>query len=340
MTVARIPRPDPAPEGAGILASLIGQHRFHDALEAYFALGDEHRADPSAQCWAATAAARLGRFAPATILAKEAKQGFEAHGSASDRMRVLNLLGALALETGHLAEAEQLFREALTCRGAMEDRILRAHATSNLASIMDLRASTDTALRLYYEALRLYQDAEDTRGIAQTYHNLNIVFRSQSMLEAAESVARLAVKNAGVHGAPALVALCLAGQAETRVAREDFEGARQCLVAARMRSEESADECCMAEVHRVAADFHLKNGEPDQAIAEAEIARSMASRSGATLIAAEASAVSSIGFKTTGRRQEAAERRKEAVQAFQRMEAEWLQQYYARAWDNAGTAGQ
>lgn len=328
-------RPTPVPtDRVSAVAALCGLNRFEDAVECYFSLGETDRENPTAQLWAATAAARLGRYSAAIALATSAEQGFRQRGS-PEEIRVLNLLGALALERGDLGGAERRFRAVLAGNEVSADRVICAHATTNLASIMDLRGQSDAALRLYYEGLRLYQEAEDSRGIAQTYHNLNLVFRRLGMLEAAESVARLAVRSSEATRDPSLQALCLSGQAETRMERSDIAGAAQCLARAQAKAAEAQDEMCSAEVGRISAQFHLRQGRTSEAIAEAEISRSIAHRCGSALVAAECAAVSAIGLGREGRTVEAFERRNEATRGFGNLEAEWLQKRFTRAWDEA-----
>ena len=308
-------------------------------MDCYFRLDGLGRKNPTAQLWAATAAARLGRYSAAIALATSAEEGLRERGS-QEQIRVLNLLGALALERGDLGEAERRFRAVLARSEVRSDRVIWAHSTTNLASILDLRGQSDGALFLYHEGLRLYQEAEDARGVAQTYHNLNLVFRRLGMLEAAESVARLAVRNAERTGDPSLMALCLSGQAETRLERADLEGAATSLAEAQRKAGQAQDEMCRAEVGRISAQMHLREGRTSEAIAAAEISRSIAHRCGSALVAAECAALSAVGLGREGRTEEATERRKEASRGFGNMEAEWLQKKWARRWNDACVPGQ
>jgi tetratricopeptide (TPR) repeat protein len=329
-------RKTPAPvDRISTVAAFVGMNRFAEALDCFFDLTEEERAHPSAQLWAATAAARMGRFDAAITLATAAETGYRNRGNQSEEIRALNLLGALALERGDLGVAEQRFRAVLERKEASPDRIIYAHATTNLASILDLKGQSDGALRLYYDGLRHYQEAADVRGIAQTYHNLNMVFRKLGMLEAAESVARQAVRTAESATEPSLLTLCLIGHAETRLERNDPDGAERMLAQARLAGADAADELCLAESLRVSAQLNLLRGRHGEAVEEAEISRSIAHRCGSALVAAECAAVSAIGLGKGGRTEEAAERRLEATRGFENLEAEWLQERYAREWDEA-----
>jgi hypothetical protein len=173
------------------------------------------------------------------------------------------------------------------------------------------------------------------RGVSQTYHNLNLVYRRLGMLEAAESVARLAVRHAQAAGDPSLLALCLSGQAETRLERADLEGAGQSLARAEAHAAGAEDEMCRAEVGRISARLHLREGRTSDAIAAAEISRSIAHRCGSALVAAECAALSAIGLGKEGRTEEASRRRHEATRGFGNMDAEWLRDRWIHAWNEA-----
>jgi tetratricopeptide (TPR) repeat protein len=314
---------------------LVGRNRFEEALDCFFSLKADDRLDPMLQFWAATAAARLGRFTIAITLATSAEAGFGERGQCPEDMRVLNLLGALALERGDLVVAERRFRAVLDREHLPSEPVVLGHAITNLASIMDLRGRPDAALRLYYDGLRLYQDAGDYRGMAQTYHNLNLVFRNMGMLEAAESVARQAVRTAETAGEPSLLALCLSGHAETSMERGNLAAAGAFLARAQEGARGMGDEMCIAEVGRVSARYHLREGRTGEAIAQAEISRSIANRCGSKLVASECAALSAIGLGRLGLTEEAVERRQEASRGFDHLAAEWLQQRYIRAWNEA-----
>lgn len=326
-------RPTPVPaDQVSAVAALCGLNRFEEALDQYFALDEPGRTNPTAQFWAATAAARLGRFGAALTLATAAHSRFRDQGG-SEEVRVLNLLGALALEQGDLTGAEQRFREVLARHEVSSDRVIWAHATTNLASILDLRGQSDAALHLYYEGLQHYQEAVDSRGIAQTYHNLNLVYRRLGMMEAAESVARLAIRHAESMRDASLLGLALSGQAETRMDRGDLEGAAFSIARAQVKAAEAQDEMCRAEVGRISARLHLRQGRTSEAIAAAEISRSIANRCGSAMVAAECAAVSAIGLGKEGREAEALERRREATRGFDHLNAEWLRHRFVHEWN-------
>ncbi|MEO8200969.1 MAG: tetratricopeptide repeat protein [Gemmatimonadota bacterium] len=340
MSSPKLVSPSCSPSGeAAAIAELVVGNRYEEALEHFFELGASCRGDSLCQYWAATAAARLGRYPAAMTLASGAEAAFTGDRRSKEYIRLINLLGALALEQGDVKAAESRFRAILAERQFVEDRIIAAHALTNLASILDLRGESDGALRLYYEALREYHALEDRRGVAQTYHNINLVFRKLEMHEAGESVARLALKNAEAVGDASLIALCLSGQAENRLERGDLEGAAQSLAEAQGLIGEASDQTTAAEVGRLLALLHLRRGKVQEAVVEAEISRSIARRCGSALVAAECAAVAAIGFTLDGKPADASLRQEEATRGFLGLEAKWLRARYGDAWNNACIAG-
>ncbi len=339
MSSARVMDSSSNRDGALVIEDLVRENRFQEALGYYFALPEGPRSAPLAQYGAASAAARLGQYAPATLLAQCAEAGFQRNGTMRDLVRMSNLLGALALEQGDLVTAEARFRDIVAKRDHLvEERLIVAHALINLASIMDMRGHSDAALRMYHEALHVYQEYADARGIAQSYHNINIVFRKLGMLEAAESVARMSIRHAEQDGDPSLLALCLTGHAETRLERGNLEGASQCLIRAQAQLNDHGDQVVQAEMGRLLAQVHFRKGRVQEGLVEAEISRSIANRSGCALVAAECSAVAAIGFALDGKPVESEHRKEEARQRFRHLDTPWLQEHYSRAWAEACNA--
>ena len=54
---------------------------------------------------------------------------------------------------------------------------MAARASNNLASLAQLGERPEVALSLYRSALISYQRLGDRRGMAETHHNLGLVFR-------------------------------------------------------------------------------------------------------------------------------------------------------------------
>src|SRR5262245_27171071 len=160
------------------LRTLVAANRFHDALDHF--QRDEsgslrHLAD--AELLAATAATRVGRDALGEELASDATWRFFRRGDEDGRMRTANLLGAIYWKRGHLKEAERCFGEALGLAHRLDDGLLLARASNNLALLHHLRGNATAALPLFRVALLSFQRLGDRRGTAETYHNLGLAHR-------------------------------------------------------------------------------------------------------------------------------------------------------------------
>ncbi len=104
-----------SPDAAiGTLRDLIAGGRYRDALDAFRSAERAGvRDEPEAVLLAATAATRLGELEAGASLAGAALESFRARTDDDGRMRVMNLLGAIAFERGDLTRAEERFDEAL-----------------------------------------------------------------------------------------------------------------------------------------------------------------------------------------------------------------------------------
>jgi tetratricopeptide (TPR) repeat protein len=320
---------------AQALRALLTEGRFQDALERYRELNDvlESRR-PDVQLLAATAATRLGELDLATSLGNEALGQFRTRGDWDGRMRALNLLGAINWERGRIAEAERCFAEALRLARQLEDSLMLARASNNLASVAHLQGRSDEAAALYRGALLAYQRLGDRRGTAETYHNLGFAYRQAGEWREAESATANAVRHAEVVGEPALLALVLGAKAELSVERSDTALAQRELERAVRYAIEAGDEVGRAEVHRVEALNALHQRDWESALFHAEIARSVAVQHDSALLAAECAGIAARALKAMGKAKDADARRTEAETGFRQLGAtsllERLEQDLAR----------
>ena len=147
------------------LRALLSSGRFSEALEQHQRVEHAPAARrPEAQLLAATAAMRIGDLDTAERLATLALEQFTVRADADGRMRSANLLGALHFERGQLELAERDFGEARRLARTLDDTLLGARASNNLASVAHLRGQPELALMLYREALLGYQRLGDRRA--------------------------------------------------------------------------------------------------------------------------------------------------------------------------------
>jgi tetratricopeptide (TPR) repeat protein len=309
-----------ADDPARPLRELIAQGRFREALERHRSTADPAAERPDLQLLAATAATRLGELQLASTLAEGALQRFRARADHDGRMRALNLLGAIAFEHGQLENAERAFGGALELARELEDTLMSAHASNNLASVAHLRTQPETALTLYRSALTSFLRVGDRHGTARTYHNLALAFRSMAEWTDAESAALEAVRHAEQVGDPSLLALAMMGRAEIRIDRGELAVARQELERVARLLENAGDPIGEAELHRLRALCALHEGAFDGALLEADEGRRIAMTFDSAQLQAECAAVAARALRAL-HRPEASERRAEAFAIFQRLGA-------------------
>jgi len=307
------------------LRDLVAAGRFQEALEAFGAEGGASLdRGPGVLLLAAKAATRVGQLDLATGLATRALDEFTARADTDGRMQATNLLGAIAFERGEIADAERHFGQALLLAQELNDSLVAARASNNLASVAHLRGRPDLALSLYRNAMLSYQRLGDRRGTAETYHNLGLTFRDLAALGDADDAAAEAVRHASMVGEQALMALTLTGRAEVHLARGDLRLARSELAQANDLAEAAGDELGLAEARRLRALVALEQGEFTDAHRDAEAARAIASRYGSTLLHAESALASARALHALCDASVMVERRDEAKRLFESLGAQAL----------------
>ena len=318
-------QPTSANDPSRTLRDLVAAGRFQEALEAFGTASDASLdRDPGVLLLAAKAATRVGRLDLATTLASKALEEFTAKVDADGRMQATNLLGAIAFERGTIADAEHHFGQALLLAQELDDSLVAARASNNLASVAHLQGRPDLALSLYRNAMLSYQRLGDRRGTAETYHNLGLTFRDLAALGDADDAATEAVRHASMVGEKTLMALTLMGRAEVHLAKNDVRLAGSELDQARRLAAEAGDELGTAEVGRLRALVALEEGRLTDAHREAEAARTIAVGYGSTLLQAESALASARALHALGEAGAMAERRDEAKRLFESLSAKAL----------------
>jgi tetratricopeptide (TPR) repeat protein len=272
--------------------------------------------DPGALLLAATAATRQGDLGTAAARASEALEGFRLRADTDGRMRSQNLLGVIAYETGRMDQAELNWNDALDAARGLKDNLMIARASNNLASLTYLRNDTLGALTLFRSALLSYQRLGDRKGMAESYHNLGIIFREMEEWGDAMDAAREAIRLAEQVGEGGLIGLAATGRAEISVARAELALAQQELNRAGKMARDSGDELGVIEVARVQALLFLAGGDYQKAADEAEAARAAAEQANALVLQAECAAVAARGWRRLDQPDTAERRRQEALRLF------------------------
>lgn len=168
--------------------------------------------------------------------------------------RSVNMQGAAAFALGSLDQAADRFASALSMALIDDDALLTARATNNLGLIESLRGNADQSIAAYQRAIMTYQRLGNPRGLAESWHNLAISFRTRGELDAAEDAERRAIEFANEAGNARLATMALVGRAEVSLRRGDFAWARATAARAAAVFGTIPDFLLQADAMRVQAD--------------------------------------------------------------------------------------
>lgn len=323
------------PQDAARLETLITQGKFVDALSAYRELDEQARSGPGVQLQAARAASFLGELDTARSLARSALEGYDAAHDELGRLQAINVQGAIAFERGDFASAGSTFREVFEVAVRNEDYRMIARSLNNLAAVASVEGRSTLAVNYYRSAILAYRRLKDTRGQAETYCNLGIVYRQAAEFEEAELAFQDAVYHAGLVGDPYLLALAWTGRAELHLEQGLLREATKDLDRADEMSALAGDEIGRTEIGRIRALLALTRGEPLKAHAYAGETRERARRRGLRLIECECSAISACALKRLGDLREAESFRAKATAGFRALGARTLLERFERDWEKA-----
>ncbi len=201
--------------------------------EAYLRTGDAR----TARRWLDTATGLLSRV-----------------GDRPAERRAINMQGAAAFSLGRLDAAAESFGTALDMARVDGDGLLTARAINNLGAIEALRGNTAGAIAAYQLAIPAYQRLGHTLGLAESWHNLGISYRSLGKLDDADEAERRASEYANESGNLRLVAMAQVGRAEISLLRGDFLWARANASRAATLFSTVPDFLLQADAVRVQAD--------------------------------------------------------------------------------------
>ncbi len=289
-------------------------------------------ADPGTVLRDATAAMRQGNLPGAAALAAAAEARFRARGDADGRMRAENLLGAVAFETGQVGQAERYFGAALELAHGLDDSLMTARASNNLASVAHLTGRPELALSMYRTALLAYQRLGDRRGMAETSHNLGIAFRQLRQWTEAERAAEQAVRHADQLADAALRGLALVGLAELHLELKAWPLAEREIERAAALAADGDDPIGVVEAARLSALLEFGRGNAEAALRNALAARFEARGLGSALLEAECATVAARAARQLGRAEEAERLREEAVAGLTQLGAEGLLERFRNDW--------
>ncbi len=222
---ASLERDEPGAQRDGAHAMLLA--------EACLRTGDPR----TAERWLDTAAPLLARSGDRPALRK-----------------TLNMQGAAAFALGTLETAEQRWSVALAMAQTDDDALLTARTTNNLGLIAALTGQSERAIAAYKRAIPSFHRLGHVMGLAESWHNLAISYRTRGDLDDAEDAERQAIEYATDVQNTRLVAMANVGRAEISLRRGDSHWARATAARAVTVFAGLPDFLLLADALRVQAD--------------------------------------------------------------------------------------
>ncbi len=268
----------PAETGDPLRAARRAVHRgrFRDAVEE-LAQHRMRRSDTAEwQLLMAMASWRLGNFAESRRAAERARARYRARGDTDGEMRAENVAAAGAFALGQLDKAREGFTTALQLAQRFQDVLMTARCLNNLGNVFFHLGQNAEALSLYSRAANAFEKIASLRGIAESWHNMGIVWRDEDILELAREATERAVDAAERLGDARLLGQTLAGRGETDALRDDLPLGRAQAEQAHRLARESDDRLTEITALRVLALIARRGDATDQAIELAQSATAIA----------------------------------------------------------------
>jgi tetratricopeptide (TPR) repeat protein len=125
---------------------------------------------------------RMGEYARAAELYKQAQEALAASGDKRGVAVILHQQAILAQGQGDYTEARRLYGESLKLKEELGDKQGIATTLHQLGMLAQQQGDYTEARRLYGESLKIAEELGDKQGIAQTLHNLAALAQRQGRL--------------------------------------------------------------------------------------------------------------------------------------------------------------
>lgn len=223
-------------------------------------------AEPELGLHYADACHRIGQPEISRAVAESIEHRAFALGDRGLFLSLLNVIGIAHFGLGEMDDAEARFSSLLAFATAWHDEEFAARAANNLGILANIRGQTSAAVTFFQRALAAYARVGAVRGLAQTHHNLGIVFRDLDHLDRADGHLRQALDLASSDRSEDVVALVEAEMGNLRLKAGDVRLAESFATRALDRFERLGDPLGRAEAMRVLALTADATGRPLEAM--------------------------------------------------------------------------
>jgi tetratricopeptide (TPR) repeat protein len=277
---------------------------------------EELLAEPELGFHYADACHRIGQAARAREIAESMEPRVLRLGDRALYLALVNVIGIAHFGSGDMERADARFGALLEYAAAWGNEEFAARAANNLGIIANLRGRSDEALTYFQRALASYARVGSGRGLAQTHHNLGIVYRDLGHLPEADGHLREALDFATAAESEDVVALAESEMANLKLRGGDSALARSLARRALQRFERLADPLGCAEARRVLATADEASGRLPEALQELERSLAAASAHDEPLLRAEVQRDRGRILAARGERQAALEAYLDAARHF------------------------
>jgi tetratricopeptide (TPR) repeat protein len=170
---------------------------------------------------------RLGRYQSAATWIRSALHRARQTGDRTVEARSLNVLGAIAIESGFVDDAIQHLSQGIEIARLTDDHTTMGRCANNLGIIASLRGDYCGAVSSFTRALVAFDRGGSQHGLAETLANTAITYRDQAEYHRALDYADQAVHGAEATDDLSLVAQTWACRAEVRLRAGDAPLARR-----------------------------------------------------------------------------------------------------------------
>ena len=246
------------------------------------------RSHPETAALLAESLVRTGRAREARDWLASVMPAIEASEDRASLRRATVLNGAAHFVLGELDVARRGFNDALKLARVDGDDSLVARAMSNLGAIANIEGDHSGALALYHLAISAHQRLGNTRGLAETFHNMAITIRDLGRLQEADELEQRSVEFARDAEQPLLMSIARMGRAELALRRGDASFAEATARRVAIEFAAAGEPVREAEAKRLAGVACTLSGKHAEARALLDFAVDRARQHGAVLHEAEA----------------------------------------------------
>lgn len=232
---------------------------------------------------------------------------------------VLNTLGGFDLEGGDYDGARRTFRQALLRDG--ENGAVRGRIRQNLGILANIQGDISEALDHYRHSLEAFEESDDNRGRAISFHNLGMINCDLERWDEAHDYFSRSRAIADAIGDVHLEGLCSLNITEVHLARQQFEDARTSAEAALEVFNQLGAQDGRAAAYRFLGILYREIGKPAVAEARLTLSLELASKGHFPLEEAEALRELAVLYQSQGRNQEALNNLNAAHRVFRRLAA-------------------